>query len=225
MMWKAHNSSFLFNDPEEKLHYLTNVQEDYLKKCDDRPFEIHFFVVMGNHIHVSGILGENPEKYSDHLRRAHSRFGLAYNRRHGRSGAVGNGRPKIKTSQDDHYTLQTVLYEAYNPVRAGLIKSPTDIRWKNFSCARYLAFGEPNKFSSMITKASWYIALGKTPRQRERKFRQRLDEYGEQEGLKRSSVIRHHMFVGSPVWVAGMEERIRRYRAERNATGPPPDSS
>lgn len=230
MMWRAHNREFLLADHREKLRYLRAVRDDYQKNCSPDQFAINGYTMMSNHAHLNGSIGPDHGPLSDHMRRAHSRFGLAFNKRHKRLGKVAHDRPKIKASQDEAYALEVMLYDLFNPVRAGIIPNPTHVKWRLFSTARYLAFGEKNEFTDMITLPDWYLALGKTAAQRQQKFRQHLDRYAVQKGLKQDPRRALGHFVGGDLWVHAMRRRVndwvRAHRKKKTAPGPdPPDSS
>jgi len=230
MMWKAHNSEFLLQDHREKIRYLRALRDDYLKNCGPEQFEIHGYTLMSNHGHLGGSVKEDPSLYSDHMRRAHSRFALGFNKRHNRSGAVANDRPKIKASQNAAYSMEVMLYEVFNPVRANLISTPTHVMWRLFSVARYLAFGETNEFTCMISLPDWYLKLGKTAAQRQRKFRQLMDEYALERGLKRDPKKARGHFVGGDEWVQEMRRQVAKWVKARKKkdTGSgtdPPDTS
>jgi len=228
MMWRAHNREFLLQDHREKLRYLRAVRDDYLKECSPDQFAIHGYTMMSNHGHLNGSIGEDYTPYSDHMRRAHSRFGQSFNRRHDRVGKVAQGRPKIKASQDEAYAIEVMLYDLFNPVRAKIIPTPTHVQWRLFSVARYLAFGEENEFTCMITLPDWYLRLGKTVAQRQKKFRQMLDQYAVDRGLKRDPKRARGHFVGGDLWVQAMRrlvgEWVRAHRKEDSGSGADPPS-
>ena len=230
MMWRAHNREFIFSDHREKIAYLRAVRDDYRKNCNPESFAIHGYILMTNHNHTNGSVGEEPSLYSDHMRRAHSRFGMVFNKRHDRLGKVAHDRPKIKASQDETYAIQVMLYDLFNPVRAGIIPTPTHIKWRLFSTARYLAYGEKNEFTCMITLPDWYLRLGKTAAQRQRKFRQMMDDYALKKGLKRDPKKARGHFVGGEAWVrerrrlVGDWVRARKKQADGTGADPPADS-
>ena len=91
--------------------------------------------------------------------------------------------------------------------------------------ARYFAYGERNEFSDMVQLPEWYLALGKTAKQRRRKFRQMLDEYAVQRGYKRDP--RAGNFIGNELWVETMRGRVRRWVqecAQRKTGADPPQA-
>lgn len=211
MMWRAHNREFLLQDHREKLHYLRALRDDYLNNCTPEQFQLHGYSLMDNHGHINGSIGEDHIHYSDHMRRAHSRFGLGFNKRHDRLGKVAADRPKIKASEDERYARQVMLYDLFNPVRAGIIPTPIHIKWRLFSTARYMALGEENEFTCMITLPDWYLDLGDTPAARQRRFRQLLDEYAQRAGLKKDPKMARGNFVGGDGWVRQMRQRVKNW--------------
>lgn len=215
MMWRAHNREHIMQSHQEKLFYLRAVRDDYLKKCTTEQFEIQGYTLMSNHAHLNGDVGEDSTRFSDHMRRAHSRFGLGYNKRHDRIGKVAHDRPKIKASQEEAYAMQVMLYDHCNPVRANLIPNPTHILWRLFSTARYMAFGEENEFTCMITLPQWYLRLGKTAEQRQRKYRQMLDQYMIDKGLKPDPKKARGHFIGGDLWVEAMRLQLRDWMREK----------
>ena len=231
MMWRAHNREFILQDHREKIRYLRAVRDDYQKNCKPEQFALYGYAMMSNHAHQNGSIGQDHTALSGHMRRAHSRFGLAYNKRHHRLGKVAHDRPKIKASQDEAYAIEVMLYDLFNPVRAKLIPTPTHEKWKLFSTARFMAFGEENEFTCMITLPDWYLRLGKTPAQRRRKFRQMLDRYAVDKGLKRDPTKARGHFVGCDLWVQAMRQQVSawvRARKKKQVTdsgADPPASS
>jgi REP element-mobilizing transposase RayT len=230
MMWRAHNREFILQDHREKLRYLRALRDDYMKNCNPDQFVFNGYTMMSNHAHLNGSVGENHIPFSDHMRRAHSRFGLAFNKRHKRLGKVAHDRPKVKASQDEAYAIEVMLYDLFNPVRAKLIPTPTHVKWRQFSTARYLAFGEKNEFTCMITLPDWYLRLGKTATRRQRKFRQMLDQYAVEKGLRRDPKRVRGNFVGGDLWVQAMRRQVGEWIRERkkknaNSGTDPPDSS
>jgi putative transposase len=143
------------------------------------------------------------------MRRAHGRFGLRYNKRHDRLGKVAHDRPKTIRIQDERAESRVMLYLDCNPVRAGVVKKPTDIRLKNTSSCRYYAYGESSKFSDMLTPPEWYLKLGATPAQRQHKYRALLDKYLIENGLKRDPTISTGYFLGESQWVDEMRELLK----------------
>jgi hypothetical protein len=225
-IWRAHNEEFLLQSHEEKHAYLRALHDDYTKKCSREDFLIYVFCLMSNHAHEQEKIVNSLKAFSEHMRRAHGRFGLGYNKRHKRLGTVAHDRPRtirLQTLEDEMYCA---FYILCNPVRAKIIKQPYDIRWKNFSTARYMAYGEENRYTDMITFPEWYLQLGDTPEKRQKKFRRLMDEYLVEKGMKRDPKLSSGYFYGRESWLREMRKKLRkkmRDKSKKLATGPPDD--
>lgn len=153
------------------------------------------------------MIGE-VSKFSDHMRRAHGKFGIDYNKRHDRIGKVAHGRPKTLQVENDEELKNLMFYIDCNPVRAGLTKHPTDIRWKEYSSCRFYCFGERNSYNDMLTLPDWYKKLGKTARQRQRKYRSMLDKYLVSKGMKHDPTKTKGYFIGGQLWADEMRQKM-----------------
>jgi putative transposase len=179
---------------------------------------------MSNHCHINATSGKTPQPLSDHFRRSHGRFAQNYNRRHKRTGAFFNGRPKTKPIENERHRIRAFLYSDINPVRANLIRHPTDIRYRNFSSCRHYAFGERTEFSDMLTPPAWYLRLGKTRKQRQAKYRSLLDKYMIESGLKRDPAISDAQFIGSAEWIEQMKSGVRALQGKTPSNHPDPST-
>jgi hypothetical protein len=65
------------------------------------------------------------------MQRIDSGFSQAVNRRHGRRGHLLEGRFKSIVVDRDDYLLEVRRYVDLNPVRAGLVASPSQWRWSS----------------------------------------------------------------------------------------------
>lgn len=186
-MWRGHNREHVLNSHDEKSMYLKCLQDSY---SDDirRHVQLHAMAIMGNHPHElgrvlksrSGQLDKGIRTLSRWMRKAHGRYGLWYNRKHRRQGKVAYDRPKTIEVEPGPGVLRTMLYLDLNPVRAGLVRHPSRYA---YSTHRYYAFGEKNALCKGLTPPEEYIALGKTPAERQRKYRSICDAYMRELGL------------------------------------------
>jgi putative transposase len=219
-IWRCHNREFLLQDHVDKLAYLEAIHDDFIERCKREDFAIHAFCLMSNHVHEKNSIRMDLEAFSRHMQRAHGRFGLRYNKRHGRLGKVAYDRPKTIRIQDDDEDMRCTFYIDCNPVRAGLTKHPTDLLWNEFSSCRFYALGKRNRFADMIDFPDWYMRLGKNWRQRQSKYRSLLDRYLVQEGLKRDPRMTRGYFLGGEPWVLEMGKVLRGLLRQKSE-GPP----
>ena len=207
-IWRCHDRQWLMKWHSEKHAYLKSLHDDYMKKCSRDDFLIHNYTAMSNHFHESDKITGKVKAFSDHMRRSNGFFGLMYNRRHKRLGKVAHGRPKTLRVQNDDELKNLMFYIDCNPVRAGIIKHPTDIKWKEFSSCRFYCYGEKNSYSDMLTPPDWYLKLGKTARLRQRKYRSMLDKYLVERGMKRDPKMSRGYFIGGMLWRGEMIRKL-----------------
>jgi hypothetical protein len=82
-------------------------------------------------------------------------------------------------------TLEAMLYADANPVRAKMVSHPSKYRWSSY---RFYAYGETSEFTEALDVPEAYLALGKTPKDRQRAYRSLMDAY----------LRRHHLLDDAP---------------------------
>ena len=185
------------------------------RRKPDAKFDLHAYCIMGTHLHSLGTLHSDSVHLSKHMQKTHSRFAQRLNRMLNRSGAVGNDRPKTIPIEDIEGQICVALYIFTNPVRAGIVKDPCDIRIRHMSSCRLFTHGEKTEFSAMIVLPDWYLALGKTPRERQAKFRKMLRVYLIEAGLMRKPELTEGLYIGSKKWGQKRVAKARAYAREK----------
>ena len=100
-------------------------------------WRLHAYVLMGNHYHL---LVETPEPtLSRGMRDLNGVTTQRFNRRHGRTGHLFEGRFKAILVEREAHLLELVRYVVLNPVRAGLAKSPAAWAWSSYKATAGLA--------------------------------------------------------------------------------------
>ena len=129
---------------------------------------LHAYVLMSNHVHL---LATAPEVGA--LSRAMCLIGKHYvpefNRRHGRTGTLWEGRFRSCLVDHDAYLLAAYRYIELNPVRAGMTDSPDRYAW---SSARANLGLEANPY---VTPHASFLALGRDDAHRNGAYRTWLD--------------------------------------------------
>ena len=149
------NSCPVFVDDQDRLHYRKLLR----KACGELQVSVHAYVFMGNHVHL--LLACDREGAISHvMRRVGQAYAQTFNVRHGRTGALWQGRFKSSLVETEAYLLNVVRNIEMNPVRAGLVARPQAYRWS--SVHRHLGFSsEP-----MLTPHPVFMALAAEPRAR-----------------------------------------------------------
>jgi putative transposase len=117
---------------------------------------IHSYVVMGNHFHLlatPATAGGIPAM----MRAVDQRYAQYFNKRHGRVGALWEGRYRSTIVQSERYLLACMVYIDLNPVRAGTVTRAADYRWS--SHGHYAGLN----IDRLVTPHPLYWELGNTP--------------------------------------------------------------
>ena len=92
------------------------------------------YCLMGNHFHL--VLQTHSGRLSQLMRHLNGVYTQAFNRRHGLSGHLFQGRFKALLVDRDSYLVRLCRYVERNPVAAALVARPADWPWS--SCRAHL---------------------------------------------------------------------------------------
>src|SRR5262245_12908158 len=82
---------------------------------------VHAYCLMGNHFHA--VVEASLAQLSRALHRLNGVYAQRFNRRHGRSGHLFQGRFDAKVVRDETHLAEACAYTWNNPVRAGLCET------------------------------------------------------------------------------------------------------
>lgn len=152
---RGNNRQACFRSDADRERYLGWLK-DYAEDCG---CAVHAYVLMGNHVHL--LLTPREAAGAARLMKSlGQRYVQDFNRRHGRSGTLWEGRFRSCIVQSERYLLTCARYIELNPVRAAMVARPADYRW---SSHRANARGVPD---GLIRPHALYLALGTTPQAR-----------------------------------------------------------
>jgi len=116
----------IVDDDEDRAAFLT-----VLTHCVERfNWLVHAYCIMDNHYHL---LIETPDgNLSKGMRQLNGVYTQQYNRRHGLSGHLFQGRYKAILVDKDSYLLEVARYIVLNPVRARMVSDARDWRWSSY---------------------------------------------------------------------------------------------
>lgn len=115
---------------------------------------VHAYVLMTNHVHLLLSTGSRTGP-SDLMRRLGQHYVQYFNRRHGRSGTLWEGRFRSCLVDTEQYLLVCQRYIELNPVRARMVKAPEAYPWSSY---RANALGTDD---ALVTPHVVYASLGK----------------------------------------------------------------
>lgn len=127
---------------------------DMLRECAfDCACALHAYVLMTNHVHLL-LSPARDDSASMMMQRLGRRYVGYFNRRHGRTGTLWEGRFRSSLVLDERYLMICHRYIELNPIRAGMADAPSDYPWSSHAAN---AFGQQNM---LLTPHSVYMRLG-----------------------------------------------------------------
>lgn len=93
---------------------------------------LHAYCLMTNHVHLL-LTPKDAGACTSLMRDLGQRYVQYFNRRHGRTGTLWEGRFRSCLVESARYVLACYRYVELNPVRAGLAARPADYRWSSFA--------------------------------------------------------------------------------------------
>jgi putative transposase len=162
---RGNNHQACFVDESDHCAYLS-ILEKYAIGCG---CAIHAYVLMTNHVHLL-LSPREQESAAAMMKQLGQQYVQYFNRRHGRSGSLWEGRFRSCLVQDEMYLLICQRYIELNPVRAGMVASPEAYRWSSFHAN---ALG---KQDSLVKEHAAYRALAGSDPARQRAYRSLFGE-------------------------------------------------
>lgn len=135
----------IFRDDQDRKNFL----ETLAAVVKRHNWLCHAYCQMDNHYHLRI---ETPDaNLSKGMRQLNGVYTQRYNKRHGKTGHVFQGRFKAILVQKDSYLLELSRYVVLNPVRAKIIEDPKEWKWSS-----YLATAGLKKVPDCLT-ADWLL--------------------------------------------------------------------
>ena len=126
-------------------------------------FKLYHYVLLNNHIHLLLQIGEKGS-VSEILKYINGVYAGWYNRANNRKGHFWQDRFGSKTVEAENYFLRCAIYIELNPVRAGLVKRPSD--WKYSSAGMSL----DGKIDPIVDISDVYASLGRDVKERQHEY-------------------------------------------------------
>ena len=125
----------VFMEDEDFRQYIDRLKS-YQKRYD---FTLYAYVLMSNHVHL--LLEQKQTPLSRIMQGVQQSYTMYYNAKYGKTGHLFQGRYKAIICDQDSYMLELIRYIHLNPVRAEIVKHPSDYEWSSHPA--YLA-GKPS---------------------------------------------------------------------------------
>lgn len=162
---RAHPGQPVFGDEADHRAYLEAVRD----AARTHGVAVHAYVLVPREVQLL-VVPERPEGLSRMMQSIGRRHGAWFNRRHGRSGSLWDGRYRVTVVEPETCFIDLCLYIEALPVRLGLCARPHDWAWS--SLPHHLGrLRDP-----LLSEHAELWRLGNTPFDREAAYARRTEE-------------------------------------------------
>lgn len=120
---RGNNKAYIYDEQLDKAMFCSIVRDTKTVY----PFDLLYYVLMDNHYHMIVRMREVP--IGKVMHRINLYYSKYYNQKYNRSGSIFEKRYASVVIKDRLQYLNTLFYNAYNPVKAKIVKHPKDYRW------------------------------------------------------------------------------------------------
>ncbi|MFN3437941.1 MAG: transposase [Acidovorax sp.] len=207
---RGNNRQPIFGDSEDYGLMLALLADNAQKYA----VAVHAYVLMGNHFHLLAT-PTSTDGLPQMMQAVGRRYVQHFNRRHGRTGTLWEGRYRSTVLDPERYLLPCMVYLDLNPVRAGLVPQAADYAWS--SHAHWLGL----RHDRLLTPHTLYWGLGNTPFAREAAYAALVQAgIGSQEQAALTDSALSGWALGQPKFVEELQKTTQR-RVARGHAGRP----
>ena len=197
---RGNNRQAIFIDSADFQRTLALLQVN----AQEQQVQIHAYVLMSNHLHLllTPLQNDSLPKMMQAVGRS---YVLYFNKRHGRSGTLWEGRYRSALIQTERYFLACMAYIDLNPVRVGMVAQAADYLWS--SHGHYI--GRQNE--AWLSPHPLYWEMGNTPFAREAAYAAMVQsgiDQKQQQALTSSALS--GWALGEDVFVEGLQKQTPR---------------
>jgi putative transposase len=210
---RGHNRADCFRRDSDHMVYLLHLRE----LSEKLACAVHAYCLMTNHVHLL-LTPPTAEACTELMRNLGQRYVQYFNRTHGRTGTLWEGRYHSCVVESSRYVLACHRYIELNPVEAGMVPNPRAYAWSSYGANA--GFGA----NRMLTPHPEYLALSEDPRHRGAAYRGLFEEAIEPFVFNqiRDATLSGHP-LGSDSFRAAVELQLGR-KVERGRPGRPSKS-
>ncbi|WP_372369476.1 transposase [Candidatus Uabimicrobium sp. HlEnr_7] len=169
---RCNNKSFYFQQDEDFIEYLKVIE----KAREKYSFKLHAYCITSNHVHLL-ISTPTDDNLSRLMQFINGEYAKNYNRRHKRTGHFWGGRFYSTIIDSETQLLNCIFYIELNMTRNNVTKHPKEWKWSSYN--RHTT-GEG---LIDVDYHEIYMNLGKTMKQRQKKYIEIMEERMKERGL------------------------------------------
>ncbi|MBI2421898.1 MAG: transposase [Candidatus Hydrogenedentes bacterium] len=154
---RGHNRGVVFHDDADRSEYLILLK----RHATESGCRIAGYCLMTNHIHLAAI-PKDEDGLAAMMGMLNTCYTRHFNDRHGRSGAVWQGR-FYSCPMDQQHAVNALCYVELNPLRAGMVESPAAYPWSSarahLGCLRNDPVLDLSRWREHWTAQAWQETL------------------------------------------------------------------
>ncbi len=162
---RGHNRQPVFLDDVDRQAYIDALREARAL----HQVQVHGYVLMSEHVHLL-VTPPSAEALGRLMQAVGRRYVAAFNRRHGRSGTLWEGRYRAAVVDPGAHLMLCLCAIEQNPVRSGLVAEASDWPWS--SAPHHAGL----RRDPLVTEPQAYWGLGNTPFERQFRWKQMLED-------------------------------------------------
>lgn len=166
--------------------------------CRRYGIAIHSYCLMTNHVHIL-LTPEKAENISGFMQYVGRHYVPYINYKYGRSGTLWEGRFKASLVDSANYLLSVMRYIELNPVRAGMVLSPSEYRWSSFK------HNTGQRIISTITEHDIFVDLGSSLAKSKEWYLGSFNDVLSEEAIKNITAA---WVTGTPIGSETFKEKI-----------------
>lgn len=161
---RGHNRQPVFLDDADRAAYLQSLRD----AAAEHRLSLHAYALLDTEVRLLAT-PQAADSLSRAMQALGRRYVAAFNRRHGRSGTMWEGRFRAAIIESERYFISAMLLVEDAPLQAGLTAAAGTWAWS--SAAHHLGA----RRDPLITDHPLYWGLGNTPFEREAAYRHALE--------------------------------------------------
>jgi len=126
IMCRGSHREDIYRDDEDRKEYLSilgNVKMTH-------PHVLHAYCLMTNHVHL--LLETKEMQPGPIMKMINMKYAIFFNRKYDLVGPLFQGRFRAEIIDCEGYFLELNRYIHFNPVKANMVKDPSDYRWSSY---------------------------------------------------------------------------------------------
>lgn len=198
--------------------YLTHLRE----LAGELGCAVHAYCLMTNHVHLL-LTPPATGACAALMRNLGQRYVQRFNRAYERTGTLWEGRFRSFLVESAGYVLACYRYIEQNPLRAGMVSTPSAYPWSSYQANAGL------RLDPLVTPHAEYLALSEDPGKRHHAYRELVGGMLAPDDLARiREAAQNGMPLGGEAFKArieiGLGRRVGRIRPGRPKSGSGPNS-